>query len=321
MSWGFPREPSHMKVLITGVAGQLGSHVADALLARGDDVVGIDNFATGRAIHLPRSDRFRFVEGTIADRDLVFSLFEQERPDSVVHAAASYKDPDDWLEDSRTNVIGSVNVIQASEAFGVRRFLYFQTALIYGIKPEHNPITLGHPRKINNSSYAISKGAAEDYLDISSLNYVVFRLANLIGDRCVSGPLPIFYQRLKDGKPCFVTPARRDFLYVKDLVGVTLRALDGTGRGAYHFSRGRDYAITELYDAMVEAMNLSGKLEPELRPLGEDEAPSILLDPTKTFADFGEVNYADLKTIAREATKYYDEFGTAGEYTHLKIKG
>jgi UDP-glucose 4-epimerase len=310
-----------MKVLITGVAGQLGSHVADALLARGDEVVGIDNFSTGRAIHLPKSNDFTFIEGTIADRDLVFTLFEQEKPTSVVHAAASYKDPDDWLEDSRTNVMGSVNVIQASQSFGIQRFLYYQTALIYGIKPEHNPITLSHPRKINNSSYAISKGAAEDYLDISGLSYVVFRLANLIGDRCVSGPLPIFYQRLKDGKPCFITPARRDFLYVKDLVGVTLKALDGIGKGAYHFSSGRDFAITELYDSMVEAMNLVDRPEPELRPLGDDEAPSILLDPSKTFADFGDVDFADLSTIAREATKYYDVFGTAGEYTHLKVKG
>lgn len=309
-----------MKIFITGVAGQVGSHVADALLARGDTVIGIDNFATGRKVHLPVHERFTFVEGSIANQELISELMNKEHPEAVVHAAASYKDPEDWLEDSMTNTVGGVNIIKASMETQVRRFVYFQTALVYGVKPLTNPITLEHPRRVNNSSYSITKGACEDFLDLSGLDYVVFRLANVIGDRCVSGPLPIFYQRLVDGKKCFITPARRDFVYVGDLVQATLSALDGTGGGAYHFSSGNDFAIRELYDSVCMALGMADGPEPELRPIGTDEAPSILLDPTRTFQDFGQIEFTSLDETVAHAINYYSEFGTDGEYTHLKAE-
>lgn len=309
-----------MRVLITGAAGQVGSHVADALLARGDEVLGIDNFATGRRSHLPTNTGFTFIEGTIADRALVAEAFSQFDPNAVVHAAAAYKDPEDWFEDALTNTIGGINVIQQAEIAKIERFIYFQTALVYGVQPLTNPIQLDHPRRVNNSSYSISKGAAEDYLDLSDLSYVVFRLANVIGDRCVSGPLPIFYQRLVDGRKCFVTTARRDFVYVGDLVQATLKALDGRGSGAYHFSSGNDFPIRDLYDAVVSALQLEPAPEPELRDIGGDEAPSILLDPMRTQQDFGNDPFTDLPTTVERAVAYYREFGTEGEYTHLKAE-
>jgi nucleoside-diphosphate-sugar epimerase len=307
-----------MKVLITGVAGQVGSHVADKLLARGDLVFGIDNFATGRKIHLPQSTGFHFEEGSIADKRTIDKIFKLFKPDAVVHAAASYKDPENWVEDSETNARGGINLIKSSSSHEVKRFIYFQTALIYGVKPLTNPIELEHPRRVNNSSYSISKGVCEDYLNLSKLSYVVFRLANVIGDRCVSGPLPIFYQRLIDGKQCFVTPARRDFVYVGDLVGAVLKAIDGLGKGAYHFSSGKDFAIRELYDLVASELNFEQIPEPEIRPIAEDEAPSILLNPTRTFKDFGELKFTSLQETVSKAIDYYKIYGTEGEFTHLK---
>lgn len=309
-----------MKALITGVAGQVGSHTADALLAKGYEVVGVDNFATGRRIHLPENPRFKFFEGTIVDGDFVDRIFGEHRPDVVAHAAASYKDPDDWSEDLRTNAIGGINIIRSSEKFGVRRFVYFQTALIYGLRPNSNPIELNHPKNVANSSYSISKSVAEDYLSLSSLEHVVFRLANVIGDRCVSGPLPIFYQRLVDGKTCFVTPSRRDFVYVGDLVSAVVLALEGVGHGAYHFSSGRDFAIRELYDAVVRELNLEPYPDPEERSISSDEAPSILLNPSRTLQDFGVDASTSLGEIVKSAVSYYRKFGTHGEFTHLKAE-
>jgi nucleoside-diphosphate-sugar epimerase len=121
-----------------------------------------------------------------------------------------------------------------------------------------------------------------------------------------------------DGKKCFVTPARRDFVYVGDLVAATLKALSGVGSGAYHFSSGKDFAIKELFDAVASELEMSPLPEPELRPLGEDEAPSILLDPSRTFADFGEIAFTPLSEIVARAISYYQQYGTKGEYTHLK---
>ena len=310
-----------MKVFISGACGQVGSHVAEMLLARGDEVLGIDNLATGRREHLADQPRLKVEVGSIADRDLLERLFAQFKPDVVVHTAASYKDPEDWYNDTLTNCVGGSNLIQAAKRHKAGRFIYFQTALCYGLKPQQQPIRLDHPKNPANSSYAISKTAAEDYLEISGLDYVTFRLANVVGPRNVSGPLPIFFQRLKDGKRCFVTKARRDFVFVKDLARYVLKAADGTGHGAYHFSSGKDIAIQDLYDAVVSAMELKSYPAPEVRELGPDDAPSILLDPSRTFADFGKVEFTSLGDTVAAAIAYYQKYGTQGEYTHLRHDG
>ncbi len=131
----------------------------------------------------------------------------------MIHTAASYKDPDDWGTDALVNAAGTANIAKASKVHGVSRLIYFQTALCYGTKPLQSPITLDHPIDPVNSSYAISKTAGEHYVQFSGVDWVTFRLANVIGERNVSGPLPIFFERLSAGKKCFVTPARRDFCY------------------------------------------------------------------------------------------------------------
>jgi nucleoside-diphosphate-sugar epimerase len=307
-----------MKVFVTGGCGQVGSHVIELLLERGDRVMAIDNLATGRREHLAAHPNLSVTIGSIADAELIEKLMAEFKPDVVVHTAASYKDPNDWREDNLTNCVGGGVMIQASKRHAVKRFIYFQTALCYGLKPLHQPIRLDHPKNPANSSYAISKTTTEDYLAISGLDYVTFRLANVVGPRNVSGPLPIFFQRLKDGKRCFVTKARRDFVFVKDLAAVVVRAVDGAGHGAYHFSSGTDIAIQELYDAVVAAMGISPYPQPDVRDLGADEAPSILLDPSKTFQDFGALTFTPLGTTVAAAIQYYQQHGVLGEYTHLQ---
>ena len=177
-----------MRVLITGGAGFIGSHVADQLLARGDKVLVIDNYATGRRDNLSAQPNLAIIEGTIADTDLVNRIFDDFQPEVEVHAAASYKDPNNWEEDARTNVEGTTIIVKTSERVKVRRFIYFQTALCYGLHPIEQPITLEHPLMPGESSYAISKTAGEYYTRLSSLDYLSFRLANAYGPRNLSGP-------------------------------------------------------------------------------------------------------------------------------------
>lgn len=217
-----------MKVLITGGAGFIGSHLAERLLADGHEVAVIDNFETGRRENLPEHESFTLFEGSIANRaelDEAFSF----APDAVAHAAASYKDPDAWSADAGTNSLGGANVVEASREAGVGRILYFQTALCYGTQPIEQPITLDHPIR-PDSSYAISKTTAEQYIELSGIPWVSLRLANIYGPRNLSGPPPTFYQRLSEGKPCFVMDSRRDFIFVDDLIDVAYPALMGTGR-------------------------------------------------------------------------------------------
>jgi len=307
-----------MKVLITGGQGQVGSTVAEQLLVRGDTVLSIDNLATGRRDNLERHAGLTQVEGSIADAALIERLFADFRPDVVVHAAASYKDPDDWVTDALVNAAGTAAIAKACRTHKVSRLVYFQTALCYGTQPLQQPIRLDHPIDPVNSSYAISKTAGEHYVQLSGVEWVTFRLANVIGERNVSGPLPIFYGRLAKGQRCFVTPARRDFCYAGDLARVVVQAADGRGRGTYHFSSGKDVAIRELYDAVVKAMKLNHYPEPEVKPLGPDDAASILLDPSRTFADFGAVTFTPLDEIARIAVERWSQVGVVGGYTHLK---
>ena len=309
-----------MNIFISGGCGQVGSHVAELLLARGDTVVVVDNFATGRPEHLKAHPNLTVIEGHIADQNLVDETIQKFKCDVIVHTAAAYKDPDDWHEDTLTNCVGGANLIVAAKKFGIKRFIYYQTALCYGTKPMHNPITLDHFRFPNNSSYSISKTTTEEYLELSGLSYVSFRLANVVGPRNLSGPLPIFFQRLTQGRKCFVTRSRRDFVFVKDLAKVTIKAIDGMGMGSYNFSSGTDIPIIDLYNTVVKELGIAPYPDPDIRDLGADDAASILLDPAKTFADFGKFEFTPIPEIVRAACEYYREYGVVGGYTHLKIE-
>lgn len=309
-----------MKVLITGGAGFLGSHIADYLLARNDEVLVIDNYATGRRDNLAPNPRLTVIEGSVADQALVDKAMDDFRPEIVVHAAAAYKDPENWVEDAETNVVGTIHVVRASERVGVRRLIYFNTALCYGLVPLEQPITLAHPIRPEGSSYAFSKTGGEQYIGLSSLDAISFRLANAYGPRNISGPLPTFYQRLTTGKPCFVMDTRRDFIYYADLVEVVIKAIDGAGKpGAYHISSGSDYSIKELFDATVKALDITLDEPVEVRQRNPDDTYTILLDPTETNADFGWKTSTPLETGVAAAVEYYKQYGIAETYTHLKM--
>ena len=174
-----------MKVLITGGSGQVGSHIAETLLGRGDEVVAIDNFATGRRDNLAPHPIFRLVENSIVHGAVINELMAEFRPDVVVHTAASYKDPDDWETDALVNCTGTAILAKACKTYKVPRLIYFQTALCYGTRPLQSPIQLEHPINPVNSSYAISKTAGEHYVQFSGVDWVTFRLANVIGPRNV----------------------------------------------------------------------------------------------------------------------------------------
>jgi UDP-glucose 4-epimerase len=309
-----------VKVLITGGGGFIGSHLADRLLAEGHEVLSIDNYATGRRDNLEERQGLTIVEDTIEDADAVDRTWQQFGPDFVVHAAASYKDPDAWAQDVSTNALGTANVVRASQAAGVERLLYFQTALCYGTTPIEQPVTLDHPIR-PDSSYAISKTAGEQYIAMSGIDWVSFRLANAYGPRNISGPLPTFYHRLTEGKPVFVMDTRRDFIYVDDLVDVVTQAVvDGKGHGAYHISSGSDFSIKELFDATLEALpEVELDEEVEVRPKGEDDAYTILLDPSRVRSDFGWEPKTPLSDGVRRAIDYYRERGIEQTFTHLRV--
>jgi UDP-glucose 4-epimerase len=309
-----------MKILITGGSGFIGSHIADRLLERSDEVLVIDNYETGRRDNLKEQNNLTIVEGSITNLKLMESVFDDFRPEVVLHAAASYKDPENYIGDALTNVAGTAITVSNARRLNVRRLIYLQTALCYG-DPLEQPIKTSHPLNPEKSSYAISKTGGEYYIRLSGLEYISFRLANAYGPRNISGPLPTFFSRLSSGKPCFVMDTRRDFIFIRDMVNIIVRAIDGYGKSdVYHISTGKDFSIKELFDATLKAMNISLNKDVEVRPRTPDDVYTILLDPSKTLEAFKMIPSFPLEEGIKLTIEYYKEFGVTQTYTHLKTE-
>lgn len=307
-----------MRVLITGGAGMVGSHVAELLEARGNEVIIVDNFATGRPEHLLNlRTQYKF-EDSIANESLYDQLSAQfSNIDVIVHTAASFANGNDWSDHINTNVLGTALMTRLAQKFNCR-LIYFQTALCYGDNPTIQPVPLEYPRQPMASSYAISKTAGEFYIEQSGVDFVTFRLANIVGPRNLSGPLPIFYKRISAGEKCVIANAKRDFIDVRNLATVVLQAIDGRGNGAYHFSSGKDVQIIDLYKKVVSAMRLDSEPEFDFQENTAGGPPSILLDPTRTYTDFDMPTLNSIEETVSGAISYYEKFGVTREVTHLK---
>lgn len=305
------------RILITGGAGCLGSNLAERFLDAGDRVLVIDNFATGHRGSLPHNHpALELLEGSVADRPFLESAFSSFRPTHVVHSAAAYKAPDDWLEDIETNVIGTAHVVRLAKAFEVRRFVNFHTALGYG-HPERLPIPPDAPAR-PFTSYGISKQAGENYLAISGLPFVSLRLANVTGPRLAIGPIPTFYTRLKAGKSCFCSKTVRDFVDMDDFFSaMDLVMADGAPIGVFNVSTGTGHTIKEIFDIVVDHLAIQlDQPVPEVEP-GADDVPAVVLDPSTTMAKFGwRPKYGFEQTI-RRMLSWYDAHGVTAIYSHL----
>lgn len=307
-----------MRVLITGGAGMVGSHVAELLEARGDEVIIVDKFATGRPEHLLNiKTQYKF-EDSIANESLYAQLSSQfSNIDVIVHTAASFANGNDWSDHINTNVLGTALITRLAQKFNCR-LIYFQTALCYGDNPTIQPVPLEYPRQPMASSYAISKTAGEFYIEQSGVDFVTFRLANIVGPRNLSGPLPIFYKRISAGEKCVIANAKRDFIDVRNLATVVLQSIDGRGNGAYHFSSGKDVQIIDLYKKVVSALRLDFEPEYDFQENALGGPPSILLDPTRTYSDFDMPALYSIEETVAGAISYYEKFGVTREVTHLK---
>jgi len=304
-----------MRILITGGGGCLGSNLIEHWLPKGHEILVIDNFATGRREVLPPVDGLTVREGTIAEAALVDECFEQFAPELVIHSAAAYKDPDDWAEDTATNITGTIHVANAAARAGVRRVVNFQTALCYG-RPERVPIPVDHPER-PFTSYGISKTAGERYLLSSGLPVVSLRLANVTGPRLAIGPIPTFYQRLKAGKSCFCSDTRRDFLDMEDFLSVMETAIQPDApSGVYNISTGESRSIKEVFDAVAKYLQLTPE-EPPIVPPGEDDVPEVVLDPAVTESTLGWRARVSFEETIRRMLTWYDAHGVSAIHSHL----
>ncbi|MEW6448461.1 MAG: NAD-dependent epimerase/dehydratase family protein [Bacillota bacterium] len=248
-----------MRVLVTGGAGFIGSHVAAELLDNGAQVSIADNLSSGLIENVPPGAAFYRVDIT---SPAITEIIAAERPEAIVHLAAQPVAPrslEDPCFDATVNVTGTVNVLAAARKFGVRRFVYASSAAVYG-DPLYLPVDEAHPVR-PLSPYGASKYAAEVYAAtfqrLYGLEAVVLRLANVYGPgqgaAGEGGVVAIFCRRLFTGKPLEVFgdgEQTRDFIYVKDVVSAVTAALKRGGGEVLNIGTGGGTSINELFQAL-----------------------------------------------------------------------
>jgi UDP-glucose 4-epimerase len=306
-----------VRLLVTGGAGCLGFNLIEEHLAQGDEILVIDNFATGSREALTALPRLEIVDGTVADRQMVETAFNRFAPTHVIHSAASYKDPNDWCGDVATNVTGTINTVEAARHVGVERFVYLQTALCYG-RPERIPIPVDHPMR-PFTSYGISKTAGEAYLAISDLPWVSLRLANITGPRLAIGPIPTFYRRLKSREKCFCTETIRDFLDISDFLALMRMVLrDDAPTGIFNVSTGEGHTIAEVFDTIAACLGITLAEPVPVVPPAADDVPAVVLDPSRTRAALGWRAELGLSESIARMVRWYDIHGVPVIHSHLR---
>ena len=273
-----------MKVLVTGGAGFIGSHVADRLAADGHDVVILDDLSTGHVEHLPPNARFYQMD---LHSPWIDELFRIERPEAVVHEAAQAsvrRSVEDPVFDAGINVLGTAALLQASVHHGVRRFLFASTGgALYG-DADVTPTPEDYPT-LPVSPYGASKLAAEVYLRtfhaMNGLSYAALRYANVYGPRQdphgEAGVVGIFTRRLLGGEKARINgdgKQTRDFVYVGDVAEANARALVSDAVGSFNVGTGIETDISTIFQ-MLKRLTNSNQPEEHGPPLPGEQRRSV----------------------------------------------
>jgi UDP-glucose 4-epimerase len=294
-----------LKVMVTGGAGFIGSHVTEAMLAAGHDVAVLDNLSTGFRHNIwPRA---RFYETDIRDANALRKVFDDFRPDAVTHHAAQMdvrKSLDDPVFDGDTNILGSLKLILESVRTGVKRFIYVSTGgAVYG-EPQFLPVTEDHPIR-PECAYGISKHTVEHYLELyrllSGLKYVVLRYPNVFGPRQnprgEAGVNAIFIGMMLEGQtPTIFGDGEqlRDYVYVTDVAAANVKALDRGEGEICNIGSGVGTSVNQIYH---DVAGIIGFRNPPIYSVPRPgEIQKVYLDSSKAKRVLGwepKVNFAD----------------------------
>jgi len=244
-----------MKVLVTGGAGFVGSHIVEEALRQGHQVVIVDDLSSG-----PRGNVHKdtlFCEVGIAD-PRVHEIIEREGVEAIIHQAAQVGVPsslEDPRHDAASNIMGTINLLEAAKKYRLQKFVYASSAAIYG-SPDYVPVDEAHPLR-PMSFYGLSKKTGEEYVlmydQYFDINAVCFRYANIFGPRQTSGEgsvVPVFLHRMLTGDPVTIDGdgnQTRDLIYVRDVARANVAALTSDARGTFNLSTNEEVTINHLF--------------------------------------------------------------------------
>jgi UDP-glucose 4-epimerase len=286
-----------MRVLVSGGAGFIGSHTVDALVARGGHEISVvDDLSAGKREQVNPGARFYQVD--VRDAAAVRGVVERERPEVLVHLAAqmdvrrSVADP---AFDAQVNLVGFLNLMEAGRAHGLRRVVFSSTGgAIYG-EQERFPCDEEHPLR-PVSPYGVAKLSTEKYLFFYraqyGIDYVALRYANVYGPRQdphgEAGVVAIFCGRILEGRPVTIYGdggQTRDYVFVADVVGANLAALESAAAGAFNVGTGVETSVNQLYEALARNAGVSRAAEFDPPRAGEQRRSVIL--PARAARELG----------------------------------
>ena len=284
-----------MKVLVTGGAGFIGSHITDAMIAAGHSVVVVDDLSTGRRENLNPAARFYQVDIRAAGLDEVFA---QEKPEVVSHQAARANVRESFLkpiEYADVNILGSLNLLECCRRHSVRKVIYASTGgAVYG-EPHYLAVDEAHPIEPLDP-YGASKHQVEHYLQLYHANYgleyTILRYPNVYGPRQdprgEAGVVAIFTGHLLNGETPVINGSgdqQRDFVYVHDVANANVLALNHNPAGTYNIGSGIGTSVNQIFTHLAA---LTGHPKPAAHgPAKQGEVSRIYLNAQKARQDLG----------------------------------
>jgi UDP-glucose 4-epimerase len=284
-----------MRVVVTGGAGFIGSHLTDAFLARGDDVSVVDDLSTGRPARL--DDRTVLHKLSVTDARLLGQVIDSLSPELICHLAAQIDVRASVVRpaaDAQTNVVGTINVLEAARTADARVLFCSTGGALYG---RDAPIpSLEDVLPLPESPYGIAKYCAEQYLGLYNrlhgTAHSVLRLANVYGPRQdptgEAGVVPIFCSQILSGDPPTVFgdgTQTRDYVYVGDIVGAFLAAADQRRPGTWNIGTGAEVSVLDMAQVIGEVTGRA--VDHKLAPARPGELERSALAVERAWADLG----------------------------------
>ncbi len=301
-----------MRVMVTGAAGFIGSHLVDRLMGEGEDVLAVDDLSSGSLANLADARRSQMGKFTFQRADITSTalaeLIKRNKPQVIFHLAAqvdvrkSLKDP---IHDAMINIIGTLNLLQAATEAESEKVVFTSSGgCIYGEPDESRlPVTEDQvwlPEALPESPYGVSKKVVLDYLryykEVHGLDYAALALANVYGPRQEPASevglegqvVAIFSRKMLANRPCTIYgdgTQTRDFVYVDDVVSAFVAARDRGSGQLINVGSGRELSVNELHSNLAE---LTGtRYEPQYAPARPGELQRIVIDPSKAGAELG----------------------------------